>query len=787
MRHVMIGLALTAAAGSAFGQCGGWRQGDGVPGIVGRSEWTSYARVIETWDPDGAGPIPERLILAGDYQAVASIVTGAPVSWDGTEWYEHPGIAARDLKGFASVNGTLYALGSTIHRWNGFGWDEMPGVMANPAGLAGFDGWLYATGVFASPGGPISGLVRLNEEEWEYVGPGATSRLYAEDDRLVVVGVGNWLGDRWGDPSGAFSELVPYRDYDLYVRSEFLGASYYQTWIESRSPRGIRDFGSRWGARYEVPSVNFSVNDRYVGYAVGVDHTIHYWTESLFDWNPWGAFSYYLDSSFDESGYVTALRSLGSQTLVSGRMSQAGRYHGPFRGVANAVIMRPPDEFVPLLNRGIDAPVELGTVGGKLIAVGALDVADGQSTNGAAERRAGRWVPNLFGSVEPSFWDVRSSGEIFVAGKVGWGYGLYAFDGVGWLVLPGCAQSFGDFASLNGRIYFSTYQGQPSGLFAIDWGVCGLAHPAGPNQASLPTVHSGAIHYLEGSNAIGRLGPAGPVTLGTLDITSGQVISIDSSSAGLVISGSFIATDSDQRPVRGIALWDGSGFRALGEGLPGEVEQAIEYDGAIFASVRGLGIYRWDWSVWTPLGGGISGSMAVADGLLHVGGDFLSREGGGSMYYATWSSGGEPTILETPAELTRCARNVAVLRVRADGPGLRYRWRLDGVPLEDGPTAHGSRVSGADTPRLSVERLSAEDEGVYTCEVSNGCGAIETPGARITVCFADVNCDGTVDTIDFFSFLHTYDTGTPTADINGDGNVDLIDFFAFFEGWNRGC
>ncbi len=51
--------------------------------------------------------------------------------------------------------------------------------------------------------------------------------------------------------------------------------------------------------------------------------------------------------------------------------------------------------------------------------------------------------------------------------------------------------------------------------------------------------------------------------------------------------------------------------------------------------------------------------------------------------------------------------------VRANGSGLFYEWRKDGVPL-----VADSRIVGPGTARLSLRSIRAEDAGFYTCRVS---------------------------------------------------------------------
>ncbi len=54
-------------------------------------------------------------------------------------------------------------------------------------------------------------------------------------------------------------------------------------------------------------------------------------------------------------------------------------------------------------------------------------------------------------------------------------------------------------------------------------------------------------------------------------------------------------------------------------------------------------------------------------------------------------------------------------------------------------------------------------------------------------CLVDLNHDGNVDVLDFFSFITLFNTGDAAADLNTDGNVDVLDFFTFISLFNAGC
>src|SRR5690606_32075603 len=45
-----------------------------------------FIEEIQTWDPDGPGPLNEQLIVAGDLQSVAGMTVHSIAAFDGTTW-----------------------------------------------------------------------------------------------------------------------------------------------------------------------------------------------------------------------------------------------------------------------------------------------------------------------------------------------------------------------------------------------------------------------------------------------------------------------------------------------------------------------------------------------------------------------------------------------------------------------------------------------------------------------------------------------------------------------------
>ncbi|MDX9750196.1 MAG: T9SS type A sorting domain-containing protein [Flavobacteriales bacterium] len=118
-------------------------------------------------------------------------------------------------------------------------------------------------------------------------------------------------------------------------------------------------------------------------------------------------------------------------------------------------------------------------------------------------------------------------------------------------------------------------------------------------------------------------GTDGPVTV-TLPLANGD----------LLVAGSF--TQAGGTAALNVAVWDGEAYHALGDGVAGTIECAVEFDGAVHVGGSLLnGSYdlaRWDGSAWTftnALEGKWSAvhALHVHDGALHAAGEMAGFAG----------------------------------------------------------------------------------------------------------------------------------------------------------------
>lgn len=136
------------------------------------------------------------------------------------------------------------------------------------------------------------------------------------------------------------------------------------------------------------------------------------------------------------------------------------------------------------------------------------------------------------------------------------------------------------------------------------------------------------------------------------------------------------------------------------------------------------------------------------------------------------------TVIENQPENTlTCTGGTVEFSVTTIPGDYTYQWRFNGDPI----------THDADMHRLRVVNVGPKDVGNYDCVITNHCGSMVSDAAMLTICDADFDCDGVIDSQDFFYFLESFFTEAPRSDFNQDGAINSQDFFDFMTMFFTGC
>ena len=596
-----------ALASTVSAQCGpGWVQtpGFGFAGVNG----TVFASIM--WDPDGAGPEPEWLVIGGMFSAAGDIAANGVAAYDGEAWHDLGGgvtegfifdrVSAFEIyDGMLIVGGHFAQAGGlpveNIAAFDGTDWHALGagiyGGFSEPevSAMAVHDGQLIAAGAFTSAGeGPASFVARWNGTEWAPLGAGASFAVLAAETY----------------------------DGDLYI-----------------------------GGQFE------SVGGGIPG------------TQRLARWDGVGWSSV---AGGAPNGIIHELYSDGVDLYVGGQLSVIG-------GLVAAGVARWDGVEFHTLGSGVPGIITaLGRFGGDLHIGGFFSVAGGVTASNVASWDGSAW-DNLGEGVNDTVWTVTDSGdELFVGGRFREAGGETArgmawWDGDGWSsaqgrpldVLAGGLAEFEDNLIISGYANFSN--GNRLGAVVRFDGL--EFSPMGESFNELPWevgVHDGELYavgwftQVGSSNAVGvaRWDGAAWQDIGA-QLTGGYVtsgLSIGSYNGDLIIGGDF--TQAGGVPANHIARYDGANWHAMGDGLGDDysfVWDLVEYSGDLIAvgqfptGTSPQNVARWDGVQWHDLGTGLSGGTlpealdaAVFEGDLIVAGDFTQAGGSPALNVARW-------------------------------------------------------------------------------------------------------------------------------------------------------
>lgn len=661
-----------------------WLPGDPLPGVNG----PIYATTL--WDPDGAGPVPPRLVVAGSFTVAGSVAAGSIAAYDPASgsWSTFGTGMNNVVRALATLpNGDLVAGGDfttaggaaagRIARWNGSSWSSLGTGMDNTVvALAALpSGDLVAAGTFTTAGGTAANRVaRWNGAAWLPLGAGvgpvvnalavlqngdvvAAGNLFGPGGPLVSA-VARWNGSTWswmgtgmGSNNGfilpSVQALTTLPNGDLVAGGRFATADGgYVNGIARWNGAGWSGFGSGMAfaggigglGQPGVLAVKALANGDLIAggvftHAGGVQASgIARWNGSA--WSPLGAG---IGITLTDGVLALAVQPNGD-LVAGGTFTSAGGAPALYLASWNGTTWSPPGFG---LGGSVSALVTLPN--GDLVAAGNFVTAGGAPANRIARWNGSTWAAlgtGLTGAGNPTVsalavlpnGDLVAGGTFTIAGGVPVSC-IARWDGTAWHALG------------SGMAIAVPYLPQVNALTALPNGDL----VAGGSFTTAGGVSADNIARWDGS-AWFALG-AGTGAAGS---GAGMVTALATLPNGDLVAGGLFDTAGGVSASR-IARWDGVGWAAFGAGLayPSSIAAVYAFAtlpsgdlvaGGRFSSAGGVptsNIARWNGAVWSSLGAGTSSEVfalaALPNGDLLAGGTFVSAGGNPANRIARWN------------------------------------------------------------------------------------------------------------------------------------------------------
>ena len=665
MLHTSLSTLL--AATSALAQCptGNWTApSSGTSGVQvmlvpESSEFDGRRYRAVAWDPDGPGPLVERLAVSGRYSRLSGTVTSNPAVWTGLSWQPIP-TPNSTFEVHAVWNGQVVLTSLWDNRvltWNGQSLSQvgtLPAFVGVTEAIVWNDALVIATD---------DGVFRWDGTAWQRLGgQGGTYReLTVHDGRLF----------RLGWPAFAVEEYRPQQNQWGGAGSNAVG-----DWTSLASHNGVlyvagsdgvglrRLVGTTW-QQFGFPILKDMISGPDGLYAVGEVGT--FFGMSRFDGTAWQPIR---NAPINPDQTTTLFRYQGGVGVVGGAGLE------DFQGLGYTFSSRPllylqRADVVSMFNSGLNSVIRgSARFRNQTVFAGRFNTSDDSLLNGLATWDTQRWQPldNQPGRESGITAVATFQGDLFAAGEWTTPQGL-RIDGLGrwngstWTRVgnnPGvdelgtvlAMKTIGDSLYLLGGVNGNI--ARYDGAFIVPLGAQGAG---GVNDTALAIDAFGGEVYVGGRFTAAGGQPASRVArwngtawsaLGSgLNGAAGALLAWNGS---LIVGGEF--TSAGGVPSNYIASWNGSAWQPMGAGLPAPVASLAEYGGQLFAGLSPANRYAgtpslWRWNAtqgaWQSVPGTPVGSvtfLGVDQGRLITSGWFVDAGGPGEStggYVATWN------------------------------------------------------------------------------------------------------------------------------------------------------
>ncbi len=679
------------------------------------------------WDPDGAGPLPERLVVGGDFATAGSVPARNIAAWDPATgaWSALGSGCNRSVWALAALpNGRLVASGMffdaggvpahRIAQWDGVAWSPLGSGTTSgyPRALAVMpNGDLIAGGAFSDMGGvPANGVARWNGSSWAAIGSGPTlSSVMAlavlPNGDLIAGGMGpgtgfdnlaRWNGTTWSTfgiatgGSASVQALAVASNGDLIVGGSFAS-------IGGVSANNVARWdGANWAALGSGTAgvrALCALPNGDVVVAGGVQVTR--WNGSV--WASLGAGMRGPTHRYPSPLWPSTADLRALATLANGELIAAGNFSVAGTASAQHVARWSGTQWSALsTGPGVDGIEDFAPLpGGDVVAVGNFAAAGSLVTNAVARWNGVAW--STLGSGGTNDGGVAHAitrlpnGDLIVGGAFASIGGVSSndvarWDGSQWSPL-GTLAAGGEVRSLavapNGTLFAGGYFYLSPGLGTelAAWNGTAWTRIAGA-PTDIYTLTVLADGRLLAGGWLGCVAIWDGVAWTPLGMLQDDVYALAELPNGDIVAGGRYGLGSGQ-----VQRWNGVAWSRLGGLFGGPVEDLhVLPNGDLLAggwfqsTYPASGLARWDGTTWSPVGAGVDLGGAVwaltdtPDGDVWVGGRFGAAGGAPSGGFARLT--------------TTCAARVQTLGAGCDGdtltatlPWTGSTWRSDASGL----------------------------------------------------------------------------------------------------------
>lgn len=663
--HAPTLLTLSLLATALRSQCGLQLASidNGLPGVDGN------VMAMTWWDPDGPGPLPQRLVVGGTFTIAGTALAAHIAAFDpATGAWEALGSGlpgpVRSLG--QRQNGRLLATANydTITEWDGQTWQQLGGVFNGvlTSVIELPNGDLVAGGHFSAVAGQSAiGIARWNGTTWSPLGTPTTPFSNGGIDALELLPNGDLvIGGFFTQVSGVAANFIAGFDgtnwYPLGAGSTFSVAALARRPSGDLVARGSFAVpggsvpvatwnGSQWqdlgpGTPSAVNAMTVAPNGDVVVFSGS-----GFWTSSGSGWSPFATWS--------GSNDVTAMAAHTNGTLhVGGTFSQAGGT------TALGLATWDGGQWLAMAS-GTDQPLRTLAAGpgGTFAAGGNFTTIEGTPAQHLAYFDGSTWQAAGSGALGPVV-DValRPNGELLAIAE--WtGAGSLAIEVRSWqggawnpVGPPGTWSTYFPYTiapARNGDAWIAYGLSFLGALGIARWDGAALTMQSLGVVASVQAI----LELPNGDLALAGIFnlPTGTTYLVRWDGTSLQPFGTGTNSyvraIGVLRNGDLVAVGHFTQPGNHVARWDGTAWHALGTGLAGFPSSLVVLpnDDLLVNEVIGSSpatttrIMRWDGSQWTPVVQltGTADSLALSDnGALAISGDNKTVAGTVSAFVA---------------------------------------------------------------------------------------------------------------------------------------------------------